>query len=143
MQDETTDAPNYQLSDQVGFNLRRANQRHVAIFTRHVDGVTPTQFAALARLYEFGAISQNRLGRLTAMDSATIKGVVERLRTKGLVSSRPDLTDGRLRLVELTGLGTTTFEVAETQAHAARAETVAGLSAQEALLFEALLSKLV
>jgi DNA-binding MarR family transcriptional regulator len=143
MANDTTDVPDYQLSNQVGFNLRRANQRHVAIFARHVDGLTPTQFAALARVYEFGAISQNKLGRLTAMDSATIKGVVERLRAKDLVTSRPDLSDQRLRLVELTQHGTETFECALVQAQAARTETVAGLNAQEARLFEALLAKLV
>jgi DNA-binding MarR family transcriptional regulator len=143
MAHDTTDAPEYQLSDQVGFNLRRANQRHVAIFARHVDGLTSTQFAVLARLYEFGAISQNRLGRLTAMDSATIKGVVERLRGKELVASRPDVNDQRLRLVELTRQGIETFERAEVQAQAARVETVAGLSAQEVDIFEALLARLV
>jgi Transcriptional regulators len=82
----------YQLSTQVGFNLRRANQRHVAIFARHVDGLTPTQFAALARLFEQGPLSQNRLGRETAMDSATIKGVVGRLKAKGFgdLAARPE-----------------------------------------------------
>jgi DNA-binding MarR family transcriptional regulator len=138
-----TDAQRYQLSAQVGYNLRRANQRHVAIFAKHVKDLTPTQFAALARLYEFGAISQNRLGRLTAMDSATIKGVVERLRAKGLVSSRPDLNDQRLRLVELTSVGAETFEEAEAQAQSARRETMERLSEEEAALFEALLEKLV
>lgn len=133
----------YQLSTQVGFNLRRANQRHVAIFTRHVEGLTPTQFAALARLFEQGPLSQNRLGRETAMDSATIKGVVERLKAKGLVTSRPDLSDQRLRLVDLTDQGKTLFERAEAQALAARAETVAPLTAREAALFEELLAKLV
>ncbi|NNE54314.1 MAG: MarR family transcriptional regulator [Sulfitobacter sp.] len=143
MAKERTDAQRYQLSQQVGFNLRRANQRHVAIFAKHVEGLTPTQFAALARLYEFESLSQNKLGRLTAMDSATIKGVVERLRAKGLVSSRPDLNDQRLRLVELTEAGAATFERAEAQAQMARAETMEGLSAEEARLFEVLLGKLV
>lgn len=133
----------YQLSTQVGFNLRRANQRHVAIFARHVEGLTPTQFAALARLFEQGPLSQNKLGRLTAMDSATIKGVVERLKTKGLVTSRPDLNDQRLRLVDLTAEGKAHFARAEAQALTARAETVAPLTAEEAALFEALLAKLV
>ncbi|APE43511.1 hypothetical protein BOO69_08880 [Sulfitobacter alexandrii] len=133
----------YQLSTQVGFNLRRANQRHVAIFARHVDGLTPTQFAALARLFEQGPLSQNLLGRETAMDSATIKGVVERLKAKGFVSSRPDMNDQRLRLVELTDAGRAQFRRAEAQALAARAETVAPLSDEEAALFEHLLAKLV
>ena len=133
----------YQLTDQVGFNLRRANQRHIAIFARHVVGLTATQFAALARLYEYGALSQNRLGRLTAMDSATIKGVVERLDGKGLVTSRPDPNDLRLRVVELTTAGRSSFEVAQAQALEARAETLAAITEEEVEVFEAILAKLV
>lgn len=133
----------YQLSDQIGFNLRRANQRHVSIFAKFVDGLTPTQFATMARLNEHGALSQNKLGRLTAMDSATVKGVVERLRAKELVSSRPDLNDQRLRLVELTKKGRALYYVALQQALTARTETMAPLTKNEAAVFEALLAKLV
>ncbi len=133
----------YQLSDQVGFNLRRANQRHVAIFTRHVKDLTPTQFAALARLYEKGAISQNLLGRLTAMDSATIKGVVERLGVKGLVTSGTDPNDRRLRRVELTKAGRDCFERAQKHAMTAREDTLDPLTDEEAAMLEALLLKLV
>lgn len=133
----------YQLSEQAGYNLRRANQRHVAIFARHVDGLTPTQFAALARLAEHGPVSQNKLGRMTAMDSATIKGVVGRLRAKGLVVLNPDPDDQRLRNVTLTQAGRAAYETALPQALAARAETLAPLDAEEAALFERLLGKLV
>lgn len=119
MSHNSSDADAYQLSTQVGFNLRRANQRHVAIFSKHVEGLTPTQFATLARLYESGTLSQNKLGRLTAMDSATIKGVVERLKAKELVVSRADLTDQRLRLVELTDHGKAVFARTQVQAQAA------------------------
>ncbi len=142
MSTTTKDAIDYQLTGQVGFNLRRANQRHVAIFAQHVDGLTPTQFATLARLFECGALSQNKLGRLTAMDSATIKGVVERLRGKGLVTSRPDENDQRLRLVELTDVGITLFQKAQAQALDARTETLEPLSADEIAQFEILLAKL-
>ena len=136
-------ADQYSLNAQVGFNLRRANQRHVSIFARHVDGLTPTQFAALAKLHELGALSQNKLGRLTAMDSATIKGVVERLKLRGLVSSRPDPDDQRLRLVELTEEGQRAFRGSVEQALTAREETLKTLSAQEIEQFEAILAKLV
>ena len=136
-------AKHYRLSDQVGFNLRRANQRHVSIFARHVEDLTPTQFAALARLYEKDAISQNLLGRLTAMDSATIKGVVERLNAKGLVSSSTDPNDRRLRRVELTKAGRKRFETALEHAMAAREETLDPLTEDEAALLESLLAKLV
>ncbi len=77
------------------------------------------------------------------MDSATIKGVVERLKTKGLVESRPDLTDQRLRLVELTAIGKETFERAQVEAQNARDETVEPLTPDEIALFESILAKLV
>ena len=143
MATETTKTDTYRLSAQVGFNLRRANQRHVAIFAKHVEGLTPTQFAVLARIHECGALSQNKLGRLTAMDSATIKGVVERLRAKGLVQSSLDQSDQRLRLVDLTPAGRTAFETALDQALAARSETVERLTDDEIATFEALLAKLI
>ena len=142
MSDETRPR-DYQLNAQVGFNLRRANQRHVAIFQKHVDGLTPTQFAAMARVHELGPISQNRLGRLTAMDSATIKGVVERLLAKSLVALSPDPDDKRLRLVSLTAEGEALIGAATEQALAARMDTLAPLSEAEAVQLEALLAKLV
>lgn len=133
----------YSLSEQVGFNLRRANQRHVAIFAKHVTVMTPTQFAAMAQLAQHGALSQNLLGRKTAMDSATIKGVVERLKRKGFVSQRPDPNDQRLRLVDLTEDGQLAYNNALPQALEARRETMKSLSDDEEQLFEALLSKIV
>ena len=142
MSDETRPR-DYQLNAQVGFNLRRANQRHVAIFQKHVDGLTPTQFAAMARVHELGPISQNRLGRLTAMDSATIKGVVERLLAKSLVALNPAPDDKRLRLVSLTAEGEALIGAATEQALAARMDTLAPLSEAEAVQLEALLAKLV
>lgn len=133
----------YQLNSQVGFNLRRANQRHVAIFQKHVDGLTPTQFAAMARVHELGPLSQNKLGRLTAMDSATIKGVVERLMAKKLVALNPDPDDKRLRLVSLTGAGVDLIAGATEQALVARSETLKPLDDAEAATLEALLAKMV
>lgn len=139
---EDPDPDAYDLSAQAGFNLRRATQRHVAIFTRRVDGLTPTQFAALAKLHDQGPLSQNLLGRLTAMDSATIKGVVERLKAKRLAVAKPDPNDQRLRLVELTDDGRAAFERALPQALAAREETLAPLTEAEIRTFEALLARL-
>ncbi len=74
----------YILDDQVGFLLRQAQQRHTTIFAAEmIESLTPTQWAALAKLREVGDCSQNHLGRLTAMDAATIKGVIDRLTGRG------------------------------------------------------------
>lgn len=94
------------LEENVGFVLRQATQRHAAIFAERMDDeVTPTQFAALVKLREQGPCSQNQLGRLTAMDVATIKGVIDRLTKRGLTTTRADPDDARRLIVSLTPEG--------------------------------------
>ncbi len=53
------------------------------------------QFAALVRLRDLGGVSQNQLGRLIAMDAATMQGVIKRLAARGLIRRRPDPNDRR------------------------------------------------
>ena len=92
----------YVLNHQVGYLLRLANQRHSSLFQKIVPlGLTPTQFAALVKLAELGKCSQNELGRQTAMDVATIKGVVERLNKKGLIEVNPDPKDKRRTILSI------------------------------------------
>src|SRR5262244_3388493 len=88
--------PSYVLDEQIGFILRQVWQRHTMIFAREIGiNLTPTQWAALAKLAETGPCSQNQLGRLTAMDVATIKGVIDRLTARGLTETSSDPEDGR------------------------------------------------
>ncbi|MGI4799959.1 MAG: MarR family winged helix-turn-helix transcriptional regulator [Janthinobacterium lividum] len=96
----------YVLEDNVGFLLRQVTQRHLSLFSATMcHELTPTQFSALLKLHEQGSVSQNQLGRLTAMDAPTIKGVVDRLMRRDLVSARPDSHDARLLMLSLTEAG--------------------------------------
>ena len=122
----------YRLEDQVGFYLRRAGQRHAAIFAQHMtDALTPTQWAALVKLAEYESLSQNLLGRETAMDAATIKGVVERLLKRGFVKTGPDPEDGRRMRVSITRDGVAAVARGIAAATAITAETWAPLDAAE------------
>lgn len=133
----------YALDEQIGFRLRLALQRHTVIFFAHMDlGLTQTQFAVLARLWESGECSQNELGRSAAIDSATIWGVVQRLQAAGLVATKPHPSDKRRRMVSLTTLGRTTMETAIAKAQRSNEETLAPLTAAERKSLIALLSKL-
>lgn len=132
----------YVLDDQVGYVLRRATQRHLAIFAAAIAEVTTTQFAVLARLAERGPMSQNHLGRSTAMDAATIKGVVGRLARQGLVVTEPDTGDRRRLTVGLTAEGRRLFEQTRDAALEVSRATLAPLSAAERRQFMDLLSRL-
>jgi DNA-binding MarR family transcriptional regulator len=140
---ETGKPPRYQLDDQAGFLMRVAMQRHTAIFmSRMIDGLTQPQFAALAKLLEVGPCSQNHLGRLICLDGATIKGVVDRLRARRLVTSQKDPQDKRRRAIALSESGRRTAAVAVTVAAEITAETLTPLTAEEQRAVVRLLKKL-
>ncbi|MCK1654571.1 MarR family transcriptional regulator [Bradyrhizobium sp. 149] len=133
----------YVLDEQVGFILRQVWQRHSAIFSREIGtNITPTQWAALSKLAESGPCSQNQLGRLTAMDVATIKGVIDRLTARGLTETSQDPEDGRRLLVSLTRAGQQLAEKVAPNALAITRETLAPLEAKEREMLMALLNKL-
>ncbi|MGA2565209.1 MAG: MarR family transcriptional regulator [Pseudolabrys sp.] len=131
------------LDDQVGFLLRVALQRHTAILTtRMIEGLTQTQFAALAKLHEVGPCSQNHLGRRIYLDAATIKGVVDRLARRGFVTAVSDPKDRRRRAVTLTDIGREVTEAAMLVAAEITAATLAALSEDEQKTVVTLLRKL-
>ena len=135
--------PAYILDEQSGFILRQVSQRHAAIFARDIGiNLTPTQWAAVAKLAEAGPSSQNQLGRLTAMDVATIKGVIDRLTARGLTETSPDPEDGRRLLVSLTRAGQQLAEKAAPNALAISKETLAPLDTKEREMLLALLNRL-
>lgn len=136
-------AAGYVLDAQVGFLLRQVMQRHTTIFgARMGEDLTSTQWAALAKLTEKGPCSQNLLGRLTAMDAATIKGVVDRLVKRGLVETRPDPEDGRRLVVALTAEGAELTARATPIAQEITEETLAPLDGTERGQLLALLARL-
>lgn len=134
----------YRLEDQVGHVLRRAHQRHAAIFQDGMDELqlTPTQFAALAKISDVGEVSQNQLGRLTAMDPATIQGVIQRLEARKLLARQPDPKDRRCTVLSLTVEGRALLADALIRARRITEATLAPLPPAERQTLLALLRKL-
>lgn len=132
----------YHLDEQIGFVLRRAMQRHLTIFSARIGDLTPTQFAVLAKLHETGPVSQNALGRLTAMDAATIKGVVDRLAKRGLVTTERDTGDRRRTIVNLGPEAVAIYPDLAASAQEITAETLAPLNPNEAALLLQLLGRI-
>lgn len=134
----------YVLEAQVGHLLRRANQRHTALFARRFMAVdlTPLQFAVLMKLREAGPLSQNLLGRLTAMDPNTVQGVILRLLRRRLISRSSSPEDKRRKLLELTADGRTLADRLVSDGLAISEETLAPLTQAQSRRLLALLAKL-
>jgi MarR family transcriptional regulator, lower aerobic nicotinate degradation pathway regulator len=137
-------AVGYPLDASAGHLLRRALQRHQALFQEQATGIglTGPQFAALTKLAELHRVTQNRLGRLVAMDSATIQGVARRLALRGLLRTEPDPLDRRAVVLVITAEGERV--VAEARLAGARANRalMAGLDVAEQVVLLGLLRRL-
>jgi DNA-binding MarR family transcriptional regulator len=133
------------LEEHVGFLLRKAHQRQAAIFVEAAAevGLTPTQFAALWKTVELGRVTQNHLGRLVAMDPATIQGVVRRLTVRGLIARTHDPMDRRMAVLAPTEAGLALIRDAVACAQRAHDAALAPLSHEERRMFLTLLQKMV
>ena len=136
--------PDYDFSEQVGHLLRRAYQRHVAIFQQIIPDsrLTGAQFSVLCALRDHGPISMSEICRETAIDQATVRGIVERLKARGLTSTAADAVDRRKVIVALEQAGEALLNEVIPAAHRVSELTVASLNAAERVALLYLLRKL-
>lgn len=143
-QAENSGEDGYRLEEQIGFLLRKAHQRATAIFQATIGDptITPTQFSALAKLLDAGDLSQNHLGRLIAMDPATIQGVIRRLAARRLIAQKPDRSDKRRTRLTLTPTGRALIAELRKNGAAVSTRTLAPLGPAEQKALLALLARL-
>lgn len=100
-------AQGYDFSQQVGHLLRRAYQRHVAIFQQGIPDsqLTAAQFVVLCAVHEKLSCSLNDVVRATAIDQGTARGVVDRLKGRDLLDVSPDPSDRRKVVIRATAAG--------------------------------------
>lgn len=111
-------ADRYIFSDQVGYLLRRAYQRHLAIFQANAGDpqLTSVQFSTLCALKDSGPQSQSELVKATSVDQGTIRGIVDRLKERGLIAFSKDHTDARKVIISITAAGLQVLDLVVPQA---------------------------
>lgn len=97
----------YKLEDHYAHLVRLVHQRATALFQQAFEGqnITPTQLAIMATLLRYGPLSQIALGRITAIDTATLSTMLRRLQDMGLVERTASEVDQRVNLVHLSPRG--------------------------------------
>lgn len=140
-----SDSNDYTFSEQVGHLLRKAYQRHMAIFQQNVGDsqLTAVQFVTLCAVRDHGPSSLTELVKATAVDQATIRGIVERLKARDLITLEPDPEDRRKVIVGLSDSGRQRVE--ETVPHAAHITelTMSNLNPAERVAVLFLLRKMI
>lgn len=102
-----------------------------------------TDYAALAGLEEFGAMSQAALGRRLGIDRSDIVAVLNRLQADKLVLRDQDETDRRRNVVRITPAGKRTLQQLDTVINKAQQALLAPLSDDQQRQLTELLQHLV
>jgi len=136
---------NYHFTEQVGHLLRKVYQRHVAIFQQNVGDsqLTAVQFITLCAVRDMGPSSLTELVQVTAVDQATIRGIVERLKARDLITVTPDPVDRRKVVVGLTDAGGALLEETVPQAAKITELTFGTLNPAERIALIFLLNKML
>jgi len=139
-----TEKLEYDFAQQVGHLMRRAYQRHVSIFQETIpdDRLTNAQFCVLCALRDHSASSMSEICRVTAIDQATVRGIIERLKTRGLITVTPDDTDRRKVIVKLAPDGKSLLEEVIPAAQRISELTLANLNPGERVALTYLLQKM-
>ena len=123
-----TDAPLPDPYRHTGYLIRRAQQRHVATWTRMVSADTSSvQYSILAVLSRLGSASQRDLCDEVDLDRSTVADLVARMERRGLVARERDARDHRRKAVSLTDAGHAEYALLAPRVEAADAELTAPL----------------
>jgi DNA-binding MarR family transcriptional regulator len=100
------DEPVLRVTSGAGNVIRRLFQQRTRLWQQTLpDDITGPQFTVLGVLYLRGAMDQRTLGHHTSLDKSTAAPIVERLRTRGLLTWERDTADARRKVLTLTPAG--------------------------------------
>jgi MarR family transcriptional regulator, lower aerobic nicotinate degradation pathway regulator len=110
---------------------------------RHMPLTARSDFAVLAALEEYGALSQADLGRRLGLDRNEVSGIVTRLTRDRHVNRQANPADRRRNVVTLTASGRRYLEEIQRHADSAQDDLLAGLDPAERRQLNELLAKLL
>ena len=140
----TGDPAKYDFTQQIGFLLRRAYQRHVAIFQQTLpeSQLTAAQFVVLLTARDHGPCEVPAVVQATSIDEASVRGIVERLKWRKLLNAEHEPGDARRMLISLTPAGHELLEQTVPFAQQITEHTYGELDAEERATLVALLHKM-
>ncbi|MGH3280277.1 MAG: MarR family winged helix-turn-helix transcriptional regulator [Trebonia sp.] len=135
--------PPARLRGLASWQANKASVLGARVTARHMPLTARSDFAVLAALEEYGALSQADLGRRLGLDRNDVSGIVTRLENGGHVDRQADPANRRRNVVTLTASGKRYLEEIQRHADAAQDELLVGLTAAERRQLNELLAKLL
>lgn len=126
------------------FQLAKANQAGSRFWLKKLSDLhlTAVQGMVIRFLYDNDRLTSSELGKKTALDSATLTGVLDRLEAGGFIERRQNPEDRRSIRIHLTQKGRTTGEKVAQLMDEANTEFLHGFNASEEVALRSLLNRI-
>lgn len=140
-----TEEKSYFFDQQIGHLLRRAYQRHTALFQHFIPDsqLTAAQFVVLCFVRDYPSCSLVEIVKATVIDQATVRGVVDRLKQRHLLEVKLDAQDRRKVVINLTPIGSALVAEMEPFAKQITESTYGSLTHAERVALDFLLKKML
>ena len=124
--------------DNIVFLIAKAHQRAQSVLKGYLQtfGLTPMQCLFMESLWEQDGLSVGEIGRLIALDTATLAGILDRMVTAGWVRREADPDDGRVARVYLTDKAKSAINDLAGSIERTNNELLSSFSLEEKLLFK-------
>lgn len=143
MTDDDGRRPPARLRALVSWQINKVNVAGTRLTGSRMPASGRSDFAVLAALEEYGALSQADLGRRLGLDRNSINGIVTRLDDSGRIVRATDPSDRRRNTVAITPAGQQYLEELQATTDAVQADLTAKLSAVEKEQLGRLLAKVL
>lgn len=127
-----------------GFLLRRAQQKHLAIWQNLIPtDTTSVQYGVLAVIERRSGIAQKEICEELDLDRSTIADVCSRMEKNGLVTRKPAPEDRRRNVLELTEAGSAELNRLRPLVDDVQNELTSQLSAAELAQLRSILTRII
>lgn len=142
---DTDDAmqPPARLRGLAGWQANKVSTLGARLTARRMPLTARADFAVLAALEEYGALSQAEIGRRLGLDRNDVNGILNRLEGRRQADRRADPANRRRNVVTITTDGRRYLEEVQQHADAVQDELLIGLDPAERRQLHALLAKLL
>jgi DNA-binding MarR family transcriptional regulator len=141
---ERGNAAEQHLEHSPGHLIRRAQQRHLALWSASVGSeLTSMQFAVVLLLRSEPGLDQRTVSARLSIDSSTLADVCRRLEQRGLLARSRDTVDGRRYVLTITASGGKLLDAALPAAEQVGERLFGDLDATERRTLMALLERVV
>ncbi|MFJ6900702.1 MarR family winged helix-turn-helix transcriptional regulator [Streptomyces hokutonensis] len=135
--------PPARLRELASWQASKVSTLGARLTAQHMPLSARAEFAVLAALEEYGALSQAEIGRRLGLDRNDVSGILNRLENGRRVHRQADPANRRRNVVTVTAAGRLHLEQLQQHADAVQAELLAGLDTAERRQLHSLLAKLL